>query len=164
MRAPDSKDLIASPWAFCGLGFGSGLAPVVPGTFGTLTAIPLYWLLASLPEAIYLIVLLGIITLGIPICGRTADQLQAHDHPAIVWDEIAGYLLTMVFMPFTMANVVAGFLLFRLFDIVKPWPIRAIDHNVHGGIGIMMDDLLAAVFAWCCLALLNYYNPFGLFP
>ncbi len=130
---------------FLALGFGSGLAPKAPGTFGTLVAIPIVCLL-SLAGPIWFIsfLLLGSV-LGIYICGKTAEDVGEHDHGAIVWDEVMGYTLTMLFVPISWQTVLAGFVLFRVFDIVKPWPIRWCDKRVHGGFGIMLDDLLAAL-------------------
>jgi phosphatidylglycerophosphatase A len=162
-RAATSADLFSSVAAFLGLGFGSGLAPKAPGTFGTLAAIPVYLALQLGPSWLYITGLIVSIIAGVWICGLTAKRLEAHDHPAIVWDEIAGYLLTMLPFALNIANVVAGFLLFRLFDIVKPWPIKWVDQYVHGGLGIMLDDLLAAVFAALCLWGLILYNPLQIF-
>jgi len=152
------------PVHFLSLGFGSGLAPFAPGTFGTLAAVPLYLLLregVSLPAYLLLVGLLSLA--GVWLCGVTARALGLHDHPAIVWDEIAGYLLTMAAAPAGWGWVVTGFLLFRLFDILKPWPIRRIDRGVGGGVGIMLDDLLAALYAWLVLQGLAYWWGVGLF-
>ena len=157
-RQPTTKDLFSSPVAFLGLGFGSGLAPKAPGTFGTLAAIPIYLLICGYAPSTYLAILLVVSIAGVWICGQTASQLDSHDHPAIVWDEIAGYLLTMAFIPVSVINVIVGFLLFRFFDILKPWPIRAIDRNVHGGFGIMLDDIIAGIFAWLILYSANYFQ------
>jgi len=162
-RSATSADLFSSLAAFLGLGFGSGLAPKAPGTFGTLAAIPVYLLLQPAGSSVYAVVLLVSIVVGVWICGVTARQLDSHDHPAIVWDEIAGYLLTMLPFSFSMTNLIAGFVLFRLFDIVKPWPIKWVDQQVHGGLGIMLDDLIAAVFAAACLWGAIWFNLFGLF-
>jgi len=123
------------------------LSPVAPGTFGTLAAIPLYLLLSSASAPIYLLVLIGGFTLGVYICAQAANSLRSHDHPAIVWDEIVGYLATMYLVPVSLYTTVTGFLLFRLFDILKPWPIGIVDRRVSGGFGIMIDDMIAAVFA-----------------
>ena len=147
MQKPDMKN----PVHFLAFGFGSGLAPKAPGTFGTLAAIPLWWLAVQLPWWGYGLVLLAVIAVGPYLCGRTATDLGVHDHGGIVWDEIAGYLLTMLLVPASWYAAVAGFLLFRLFDIAKPWPIGWIDRQVKGGTGIMVDDLVAAVYAWLCL-------------
>lgn len=160
---PTLDDLFSGPAVLLGLGFGAGLAPKAPGTFGTAAAIPLYLILAGFDLAIYLSALVAISIVGVWICSKTAARLQCHDHPAIVWDEIAGFLLTMLAMPLSLINIIIGFVLFRFFDILKPWPIKWIDRNVHGGVGIMLDDLLAGAFAWLVLFLLNRSNPLSLF-
>ena len=145
---PGFKQLFASPVNFLALGFGSGLAPRAPGTFGTLAAVPIYLVLVWLDnETVYLSIMLLIVVAGIWICERSAQLLGVHDHPAIVWDEIAGYLVTMAFVPWSLTNMIAGFCLFRLFDIWKPWPICIIDKKLKGGLGIMLDDVLAALYA-----------------
>jgi len=145
------------PVNFLALGFGSGLAPVAPGTAGTLVAIPVYLLLQPLAPAIYLPLVAVLFLAGIPICAFTANWLKVHDHPGIVWDEVVGYLVTMAFAPAGWLPVVAGFVLFRIFDVAKPWPILWLDRQVHGGFGIMLDDLLAGVFAAAALQLLVYF-------
>lgn len=147
MSAKVSQHLLRHPFGFLALGFGSGLAPRAPGTAGTLAAIPLYLFLQDLPLVIYLPVVAVLVLAGIAICSHAARRLGVHDHPAIVWDEIAGYLVTMIHAPRGWEWVAAGFVLFRLFDIAKPWPIRWFDRHVHGGLGIMLDDLVAGVFA-----------------
>lgn len=162
-RPATIKDLGAGLGSFLGLGFGSGLAPKAPGTFGTLAAIPLYLLLSSGGRALFLIGLVAILVAGIWICGEAARVLDSHDHPAIVWDEIAGFMVTMAFVGDSIANILAGFILFRFFDIIKPWPIKWADQHVHGGMGIMLDDILAGVFAAVILWLINAWNPAGLF-
>jgi phosphatidylglycerophosphatase A len=136
---------------FLAFGFGSGLARKAPGTCGTLAAVPLYLLLVFLPPIHYGIVLLVSTVLGVWLCGTVSRDLRVHDHGGIVWDEIVGYWLTMFLVPFTWYWALAGFLLFRLFDIWKPWPIRWCDKNVHGGFGIMLDDVIAGVCACICL-------------
>ncbi len=149
---PISPTLLRDPGHLLALGFGSGLAPRAPGTFGTLAAIPVYLLCAQLPLTIYLLVVVATFMLGIYVCGRTARALGVHDHPGIVWDEVVGYLLTMAWAPPGWLWVVLGFVCFRLFDILKPWPIRVLDRSVHGGFGIMIDDALAGGVAALCLA------------
>lgn len=129
------------------LGFGSGLAPKAPGTFGTLVAVPIYLLIAQLPLAAYVGIVVAAALVGIWLCGQAAADLGVHDHPAIVWDEIVGYLVAMVGAPSGWVWPVLGFLLFRGFDIWKPWPISHVDRHIHGGIGIMIDDVLAGGFA-----------------
>lgn len=150
MQRPDMKN----PVHFLAFGFGSGLAPKAPGTFGTLAALPVWWLAAQLPLWGYVVVLLAVIAVGPYLCGRTAEDLGVHDHGGIVWDEIAGFLLTMLLVPVSWYTALAGFLLFRLFDIAKPWPIGWLDRQVEGGTGIMVDDLVAGLYALGCLHLL----------
>ena len=139
------------PIHFLALGFGSGCAPKAPGTFGTLAAIPLYWLAQDLSLGIFVVLTALMFVLGIWLCERTAKDLGVHDHPAIVWDEIVGYFATMIAAPKGWLWIVLGFVLFRVFDILKPWPIKTVDRQVGGGFGIMFDDLLAAVYAWLLL-------------
>lgn len=147
--------LVRQPLLFLAFGFGSGLAPRAPGTFGTVLAVPLFLLLGRLDIQLYLaVVLVGAIA-GIYLCGAAAKKLGVHDHGGIVWDEIIGYLITMVAMPVEWTWILAGFLLFRLFDILKPWPIKWVDQRVEGGIGIMLDDILAGLMGWAVLMLIN---------
>lgn len=136
---------------FLAFGFGSGAVPVAPGTFGTLAAIPVYLLLATLPLPLYLLTLAGTFGLGIYLCGQTARDMKAHDHGGIVWDEFVGYWICMTALPLHWGWMIAGFLLFRLFDIAKPFPISWLDRRVKGGLGIMLDDVLAGLFS--CLVL-----------
>jgi len=145
----DLKD----PVNFFALGFGSGLSKYAPGTMGTLVAVPLYLLLQPLSLIYYVAVAILITLIGVWICDRSANTLGVHDHPGIVWDEIAGYLITMIAAPTGWQWIVLGFVLFRLFDIWKPWPIKLIDRQVAGGFGIMLDDVVAALFAWGMLQL-----------
>ena len=143
--------LFNNPIYFCALGFGSGCAPWAPGTFGTVAALPLYWLAADLPLLWFVVLTLLMFGIGVYICDRTARDLGVHDHPAIVWDEIVGYFITMIAAPFGWRWMLVGFLLFRVFDIIKPWPIRWVDQRVVGGFGIMFDDVLAGIYAWLIL-------------
>ncbi|GGZ12282.1 MULTISPECIES: phosphatidylglycerophosphatase A family protein [Shewanella] len=145
---------LRNPIHFLALGFGSGLAAIAPGTFGTLAAVPLYLLLSLLPLSTYVIVTLIVCVAGIYICDKTCRDLGVHDHKAIVWDEVAGYLLTMLAAPVGWQWPLIGFVLFRFFDILKPWPIRWLDRNVKGGLGVMADDILAGVVACLVLQLL----------
>ena len=135
------------PILFLAFGFGSGLAKKMPGTLGTVAAIPLYWLLMQTNDWIYLTATLICSLAGIVICDKAAIKLQVHDYGGIVWDEIAGFLITMCWVPFSWQSLLAGFALFRLFDIVKPWPICWLDRHVQGGLGIMIDDVLAGILA-----------------
>jgi len=153
-----SASLLKNPIHALSLGFGTGLAPKAPGTFGTLVGVALYWLLCSLQLSltVYIAITVLCFVLGVWLCGYTAKALGVHDHPAIVWDEVVGYLITMTFAPSGWLWMLIGSALFRLFDIWKPWPIRVIDRSVHGGFGIMFDDVLAGVYAAIILALMTY--------
>ncbi len=142
------------PVHFAAFGFGSGAAPVAPGTFGTLMAVALYLLLPQMSPLAYAGFVLASFALGVWLCGRTARDIGVHDHGGIVWDEFTGYWLTMFIAPPGWTWIVLGFVLFRLFDIVKPWPIRWLDRNVDGGLGVMIDDVLAGLMALVCLQLL----------
>lgn len=139
--------LLKHPIHFLALGFGSGLAPKAPGTFGTLMAVPLYLLLQLLVLQNYILVVIFITLAGIYICDKSAKMMGEHDHPGIVWDEFAGFFITMIAVPFEWVWVLLGFALFRFFDIVKPQPIKWLDKSVAGGFGIMIDDVLAGIMA-----------------
>ncbi|MFT6899967.1 MAG: phosphatidylglycerophosphatase A [Colwellia sp.] len=145
---------LANPIHFLALGFGSGLLPKAPGTYGTLAAIPLYLLLAPTSMSTYLIIVMIMSVAGIYICGKAAKDAGVHDHGAIVWDEIVGFLITMFMVPLSWQSIVVGFILFRIFDIFKPWPISYIDKNLHGGLGIMVDDIIAGLAALFCMHLI----------
>jgi len=138
---------LANPIQFLALGFGSGLAPKAPGTFGTLAAVPLFLLMSTLPALFYGLLVLVICISGIYICGKAASDVGVHDHGAIVWDEFAGFFITMFMVPVSWQSVLVGFVLFRLFDIAKPWPISVADKKLTGGFGIMFDDVLAGLFS-----------------
>ena len=142
---------LSNPWHLLAFGFGSGLAPKAPGTFGTLAAVPLYLALQPLSLASYLAIVVAASLIGITICERTSRDLGVHDHPGIVWDEFCGFWITMIAAPAGWTWIVLGFALFRLFDIWKPWPIKLADQHVQGGLGIMLDDLIAGVFAFLFL-------------
>lgn len=148
------KQILTDPILFLAFGFGSGLAKQAPGTCGTLAAIPLYLLIAQTGNLSYSLITIAVTIVGIWICGLAADKLGEHDFGGIVWDEIAGYLITLWFIPFSLNNLVLGFILFRFFDILKPWPIKIADRRVKGGFGIMFDDVLAGIFANIVLRLL----------
>jgi len=145
---------ITNPIHFLALGFGCGLLPKAPGTYGTLAAIPLYLLLAPTSVSTYLAIVIIMSIAGVYICGKAAEDAGVHDHGAIVWDEIVGFLITMILVPLTWQSVVVGFILFRVFDIFKPWPISFVDKNLHGGLGIMVDDILAGLAALACMHLI----------
>ncbi|MBT5483086.1 MAG: phosphatidylglycerophosphatase A [Gammaproteobacteria bacterium] len=151
-----AKPVMTNPVHFLAFGFGAGLAPKAPGTMGTLVAVPLFLLLAYLPVYVYLALITAAFLVGIYLCGRTASDLGVHDHGGIVWDEFVGYWITMILVPVTWYWVLAGFVLFRVFDILKPFPIGWLDKKVGGGLGIMIDDVLAGVYALICLQVLVY--------
>ena len=126
-------------------GFGAGAMPKAPGTWGTLVAIPIYAEMVGLALLPYITVTVLLFLLGIWLCHVTSRDLNVHDHPGIVWDEIVGYLITMIAAPEGWIWWVIGFVLFRFFDIIKPWPIKRLDSQVRGGVGIMLDDVVAGV-------------------
>jgi phosphatidylglycerophosphatase A len=143
-----SRVSLLNPVHFLALGFGSGLAAKMPGTLGTLAALPLVGLLSHYTGFyVYLMVTILVSMVGIWICDKTARDMKVHDDSSIVWDEFAGMLITMLAVPLSWQTLLAGFVLFRFFDIIKPWPISYLDKHVHGGFGIMIDDVLAGLFA-----------------
>lgn len=142
-----------NPVHFAAFGFGSGAVPVAPGTFGTLMGALLYLLLPEMSWLAYVGFLLSSFALGVYVCGKTAHDIGVHDHGGIVWDEFVGFWITMFLAPPGAGWLLAGFVLFRFFDIVKPWPIRWLDRNVSGGFGVMIDDVLAGLMALACLQL-----------
>ena len=147
---------LADPVHCLALGFGSGLAPVAPGTFGSLVGLAIALALAPLGLTWNLVAVAVAVGVGIWICGESARRLGVHDHPAIVWDEVAGMMITMLAVPDAWWGAPLAFVLFRLFDIAKPWPIREIDHGLGGGMGIMLDDVLAGLFAALGLTIVGY--------
>jgi phosphatidylglycerophosphatase A len=145
-----------NPIHFLAFGLGSGAAPKAPGTFGTLAAIPLWLLFADLPILSYIALIVVTSLVGIWLCGQTSKDLGVHDHGGIVWDEFVGLWITYIALPEGWLWVLFGFLLFRLFDIWKPWPIGWADSKVSGGLGIMLDDILAGFMALGVLQAVNY--------
>lgn len=147
---------------FCGVGFGSGLAPKAPGTFGSAFALLFIpaWLAIGYVNTIIAIAVMSLI--GIYICGKTAQVMGVHDDGRIVWDEFAGQSIT--FLPLLYLGnmnwlwVLIGFALFRLFDVWKPWPIRLVDRQVGGGFGIMLDDIIAGIWAALCICVYFYFT------
>ena len=142
---------IRNPQHLIAYGFGAGLSPWAPGTMGTLVAVPIYLVLSLLPTTLYLIVLAGMIAAGIWACGAVCRELGEDDPQTIVWDEVVGFLVAMTAAPAGLIWVVAGFLLFRLLDITKPWPISWAQGRGRGGFGLMSDDLLAGLFTFVIL-------------
>jgi len=151
MEQPLAPTPFRSPVQFLAFGFGSGLSPKAPGTAGTLVAVPLYLLVSGLNLPAYSLFIVVTALLGIWICDVASRQLGVHDHPGIVWDEFVGYWITMWAVPLDWVWILAGFVVFRLYDIAKPWPVSVLDRKVGGGLGIMIDDVLAGVMA--CLTL-----------
>jgi len=151
---------LRDPVHFIAFGFGAGLAPKAPGTFGSLVGVVAAWWLLELPLVWRIGVVAAVIAAGVWICGESARRLARHDDQRIVFDEIAGVLLTSLAVSeksfFALALV---FVFFRLFDIWKPWPIRDVDHSLRGGLGIMLDDLIAALYAAACVATIRVVLP-----
>ncbi len=145
---PTREFLFRHPAHFLALGFGSGLAPKAPGTFGTLAALPFFFLahLVGGQTAVLLVAAIFFVV-GIWASDVAGKALGVSDHGSIVVDEIAAYLLVLAFAPLSIAGVIVAFILFRVFDIVKPWPISVADRRIKGGFGVMFDDLLAAIYS-----------------
>lgn len=145
---------LTHPFHWLAFGLGSGMSPKAPGTAGTVAALPIWWLfLDGMPLLPYIGVLIAGLAFGVVICERTSEYLGVHDHGGIVWDEWIGMWLTLLLVPEGWLWVVYAFVLFRIFDILKPWPINWLDKRVKGGFGIMIDDVLAGVMAWIVLQL-----------
>jgi phosphatidylglycerophosphatase A len=151
------KSVWSNPVHFAAFGFGSGAAPVAPGTFGTAFAVLIYLVLPAMTWPVYVLFLSLSFGLGVWLCGKTASDIGVHDHGGIVWDEFVGYWITMFLAPPGWLWMLIGFVLFRIFDIVKPWPIRWLDKNVSGGFGVMIDDVLAGLMAFVCLQLVSIF-------
>jgi len=149
---------LRDPVHLIALGFGAGLAPVAPGTFGSLVGLAIALALAPLGLGWNLAAVALAVAAGVWICGESARRLGVHDHPAIVWDEVAGMLIAMLAAPEAWWGALLAFALFRLFDIAKPWPIREIDHGMSGGAGIILDDVLAGVFAALVLMIVGGFT------
>jgi len=158
-KHPLPHSIWTNPVHFLAFGFGAGTFPFAPGTCGTLIAIPLYLLIYDLPWIYYAIILGVVLIAGVWICDVAERVTGVPDHPGIVWDEIAGFLLTMFLVPHGLLWLTLGFVLFRVFDIWKPWPIAWFDRHLKGGLGVMFDDVLAAMYAWSILQLLAHLFP-----
>lgn len=157
---PDWHFLFSHPAHFFSLGFGSGLVPKGPGTAGTLVAFPLFWLIAPrMNDYVFLLFLLASFFVGVWMCDKAGRALGVPDHGGIVWDEIVAFMLVLFFTPAGIYWQLLAFALFRFFDIVKPQPIKYYDQNMHGGMGVMFDDLLAAGYALLCMALVKSLMP-----
>lgn len=150
-----TADCLRDPIVLLATGLGTGLLPKAPGTWGTLLAVPIAWAVGGLEAWFGLGLAVALVIVGVPICGYAGRKLGDPDDPAIVWDEVAAYLCLTPIMGQNWLLILAGFLAFRAFDIVKPWPIREVDHRLKGGAGTMLDDLLAAAYSALCLLLLQ---------
>lgn len=156
-RDPAVRQVALGTWqGFLAFGFGSGLSSFAPGTVGTAVAVPAGLLLKSLPWPGFWIALILSFPVGVYLCGVSARRLGAHDPGGIVWDEMAAYWLTVAFLPLQWSWWLAAFLLFRLFDILKPWPIPWVERRFGGGLGIMLDDVVAAGYAIAVLAVAKH--------
>ena len=157
---PNLRFLFDHPAHFVALGFGAGLAPIAPGTFGTLLALPIFWWLNPRLGATEFLILLGVLYAGgVWVCDRTGRDLGVEDHKGIVWDEVVAFLIVLFFTPKTPIWQAFAFLLFRLFDILKPGLIRFVEARFRGGFGVMIDDLVAALFTLVCLTLFRLSSP-----
>lgn len=151
--------VLRDPVCLLGTGGGVGLVPFAPGTAGSALALLPAWALLSAPLGLRIAVVVAVSVAGIWICGASARRLGRHDAPAIVWDEIAGLLATTLVISSNPWWLLPAFVLFRFFDIAKPWPIRDVDHRLGGGLGIMLDDILAAAYAGAALLLIQMTIP-----
>jgi phosphatidylglycerophosphatase A len=152
-----ARRVFTHPVHFLAYGFGAGLSPKAPGTLGTVAAIPVYLLLSYLGTEVYYGAVLAGLVAGVFICGYTASVIGVDDPKGVVWDEIIGYLIAMLGLPLNWVWLLGGFLLFRLFDIWKPWPIGWVDRHIRGGVGIMLDDVMAGIFACVLLNLAAHF-------
>lgn len=143
--------LLRDPLSLAACGFGAGALPRAPGTFGSLLALPIFYFVHTWPPVAYLALVLVLFVIGVGLCAHAARRFGVADHPAIVWDEIVGMLITLTLAPPDWRWCLVGFALFRLFDIWKPFPIRWLDRHVHGGFGIMLDDAVAGLYAGALL-------------
>jgi phosphatidylglycerophosphatase A len=154
---PDLRFLFSNPLHFLALGFGTGLSRIAPGTMGTLIAAPIFYGLMQTPEVIHYVVIALLFLVGIPICAIAGRHLGVTDHSGIVWDEIVAFLLVLEFTTLSWQWWITAFLLFRLFDIWKPFPISYFDAKFKDGFGVMFDDLVAALFAIACMKGLQWW-------
>ena len=159
-KPPDNlaRTVMTDPVHILAFGFGAGLAPFAPGTFGSLPGVLLFWFTMDFGLYVQLGVALSATLAGVWICGESARRIGVHDHGGIVWDEIVGMYLTLMVATFSVTGWILEFVLFRVMDIVKPWPIRGLDHRIGGGIGIMLDDLVAALYAAILLVLYGWLS------
>jgi len=155
-QIPNVQFLLQHPAHLFGLGFGAGLAKKAPGTFGTLVGFPLFWLISVYALSTQLVLIAALFLIGIYFCDATGKALGVADHGSIVWDEIVAMILVLAATPNQWQWWLAAFLLFRLFDIWKPFPIRQFDAKLKNGFGVMFDDLLAAIYAIFCIEAMQW--------
>ncbi|OGV27521.1 MAG: phosphatidylglycerophosphatase [Legionellales bacterium RIFCSPHIGHO2_12_FULL_37_14] len=153
--------VLRDPRYFIAFGFGSGLTPFAPGTFGTLASILVYFLLVNFTWHLYIGFVSFAFVVGVIICNEIAKELGINDYQGIVWDEFIGFWLTMFLVPFELTWLILGFVLFRAFDILKPFPIKRIEMLKHKGFAIMFDDVIAALYAWLTLHLIILVCSYG---
>lgn len=158
LKKPNFTFLIQHPAHFLALGFGTGLSPKAPGTVGTLIGLPMYYLIRGQSINLQLLTIVVAFMIGVYLCDKTGKALGVADHGGIVWDEIVAMMLVLTITPFSLLWWVVAFVLFRLFDIWKPFPIRQCDAKLKGGFGVMFDDLLAAVYAMLVLKALLWIS------
>ncbi len=151
-----TRKTFTNPWYFLALGFGSLLAPKAPGTFGTLAALPVYLVLSQFSPVVYLSSVLLAFVFGVWLCEHVANDMKVKDPGCIVWDEFVGLWITLFLLPVGWYWIVIGFGLFRFFDIVKPWPVSWADKSLTGGMGIMVDDVLAGFYSLACIQLASF--------
>lgn len=160
MLAAKRRINLFNPWHLLATGFGSGMFPWMPGTIGSLAAIPFWWLFVLMSWKLYSLVIIFSFCLGVYFCHQTEQDMEVHDHGCIVWDEFVGMWITLIALPVKDWRwVLAGFLLFRVLDIWKPWPIRWFDRKIHGGMGIIIDDVVSGIIAAGLFYWIGYYWP-----
>ena len=160
LEAAQRAALLRNPAGWIACGFGAGLSPIAPGTAGSLAALLPWFALRELPWPGYLVALALAFALGVWACARVVEKLRIDDPGFIVWDEFVGQwiaLMPLLWMPFRWWWLAAGFVLFRLFDVVKPWPVSWADRHVQGGLGVMLDDVLAGIYAAIVVVVLTHF-------
>lgn len=153
-----NKRVIDNPVHLAAFGFGAGLSPIAPGTVGTLLGFPLFWLVMDQSMTVKVIVLGGLFLTGIWICDTAGKTVGEADHPGIVWDEIICFAIVLAFIPISFLWWITAFAAFRVFDIYKLWPASWIDTHMKNGLGVMLDDLVAATYAIVVLLAIQYFH------
>ena len=156
--SPSFSTLLKSPAQFIAVGFGVGLVPKAPGTAGTLLGVPIVLIIQPFPAWLETIVLAFMLIFGCYICKAAVESMSEEDPGIVVWDEITGYCFAMAFVPVSIVTVCLAFVLFRVLDILKPWPISTLERQVSGGIGIMLDDVAAGIITSVAIHVLIQMN------